>query len=106
MSDRVGAAQILGVAFFAEDISHQADMALGDELSSIEGNDAGRFLPAMLQGMQAERGQCPGVFVAENAENPAFFMKFVVERGGHRAGVGSPPLVWHNLSSALRSSAP
>ena len=38
-----------------EAVADQADMALGVELRAVEGDDAGRFLAAMLEGVQAER---------------------------------------------------
>src|SRR5205807_8704819 len=101
-----GAAQILGVAVFAENIADQADMAFGDKLRAVKGDDPRRLLPAMLQGMKSKGGQRPGVFVAENPENPAFLVQFVVERCGHREGLPSPPLVPNSLSSAPGSSAP
>jgi len=56
-------------------ITDEAHMAFLMEALAIEGDDAGCFLAAMLQGMQAERGQRRGVGMAENAENAAFFMQ-------------------------------
>ena len=39
----------------------QAEPALGMEAFAVEGDDAGRLLPAVLQGVQAERGDRGGV---------------------------------------------
>ncbi len=50
-------------------------------LSAVEGDDAGRLLAAMLQGMQPERGDRRGVGMAENSEDAAFLTQPV--------GVGS-----------------
>ncbi len=50
-------------------------MALGDELAIVVGDDAGRFLAAMLKGMQPQHAQGAGIGMAENAENAAFFMQ-------------------------------
>ena len=66
----------MGIA--AEHIAHQPGMALGDELALVEGDDAGRFLAAMLQGVQAQHRQGAGIGMAENAEHAAFLMQRVV----------------------------
>ena len=51
------------------------------ETLAVEGDDARRLLPAMLQRVQPERGQRGGLRVAENAEHAAFLAQAV--------GVGS-----------------
>ena len=55
-------------------------MALGDELPAVEGDDAGGFLSAMLQRVQAEHGQRAGIGMAENAEHAALLVQLVVDR--------------------------
>ena len=44
---------------------------------AVEGDDAGGFLAAMLERMQAERGDGGGIGMAENAEHPAFLAEAV-----------------------------
>ena len=47
------------------------------EALAVEGDDAGGFLAAMLERVQAERGDGGGVGMAENAEHAAFFAQAV-----------------------------
>ena len=61
-----------------EVIADQAETALGVEMVAVEGDDAGGFLAAMLQGVQAERGDRCGIGMAENAEHAAFLVQAVV----------------------------
>jgi hypothetical protein len=44
---------------------------------AVEGDDAGRFLAAMLKGVKAERGDRGGIGVAKNTEHPALFAQGV-----------------------------
>src|SRR5690606_18813708 len=44
---------------------------------AVEGDDAGRLLPAMLERMQAERRQRRSVGMAQDSEYTAFFMQRV-----------------------------
>ena len=56
---------------------------------AVEADDARRFLAAMLQGVQAERGDRGGARVTENAEDAAFLAQavaFEIEILGRRAG--------------------
>jgi hypothetical protein len=62
------------------------------ELAAIERDDTGRFLAAVLQGMQTQRRQCRGIGVPQNAKHAAFFMQrvaveieIIVARVVHRA---------------------
>ena len=55
-----------------EVIADQAEAALGLEALAVEGDDAGRFLAAVLEGMQAEGGQRRRVGMAVDAEYAAF----------------------------------
>jgi hypothetical protein len=94
------------MAVLAEDVADQTDMALGDELFAIKGDNAGGFLTAMLQRVQTERGQGASVFVAKDAKNAALLVQFIVEGCGHCAGVPLPPLLPSKVSSAPGESAP
>ena len=60
-----------------EVVADEAEAALGVEALAVEGDDAGRLLAAMLQGVQAERGEGGGVGVAEDAEHAAFLAQAV-----------------------------
>ena len=55
-----------------EVVADEAEPALGVEVAAVVGDDAGGLLAAMLQGVQAERGQGRRVLVAEHAEHAAF----------------------------------
>ena len=48
------------------------------------GDDAGAFLPAMLQGVEAEEGDFRGVGMAEDGENAAFILGTVLKDGSRR----------------------
>ena len=72
MADRGVAGQALDRRRLGEMIADEAEAALGIEAPAVEGDDAGRFLAAMLQRMQAERRDGGGVGMAENAEDAAF----------------------------------
>ncbi len=61
----------------AEDIADKPHRAMRMEAIAIIGNDTGGFLPAMLQGVKAERGQRRRVLGAIDAENATFVMKLV-----------------------------
>ena len=55
---------------------------------AVEGDDAGGFLAAVLEGVQAERGDRRGVGMAEDAEDAAFLAQPVaveIERAAARA---------------------
>ena len=65
-----------------EVVADQAQAALGMEMRAVVGDDAGGLLAAMLQGVQAERGQRRGVLVAEHAEDAALLAK-ACRRAGH-----------------------
>ena len=57
-------------------------------MRAVEAGDAGRFLAAMLQRVEAERDEARGVVGAPDAENAAFLAQLVVvERiGGQHGG--------------------
>ena len=86
VADRRVAAQPVNNGMPAEDISHQTHVAVGWELLAIEADNSGRFLTTMLQGMQAQCGERGSFIVAEDAENCAFLLQFVIVkrvRGDH-----------------------
>ena len=58
-------------------VADQAHAFFGVELLAVEGDDARRFLAAMLERMQAERRQRRRIRMSENAEHAAFLMKGV-----------------------------
>jgi len=59
---------------------------MGVELPPVEGDDAGRLLPAMLQGVEAEHREGRRLVVAEDAEHPAFLAQMIVVIGVGRDG--------------------
>ena len=63
-----------------EGVADQADMALGMEVDAVKGDDARRFLAAMLERVQAEHGERRRIGMTEDAENAALFAQLVVER--------------------------
>ena len=59
------------------------------EVLAVEGDDAGGFLAAVLQRVQAERGDGGGVGHVPDAEHAAFLVELVV-----RQDVGSIVETW------------
>jgi hypothetical protein len=54
-------------------VADEAEPALGVELAAVEGDDAAGFLAAVLEGVEAQRGEGGGIGVAVDAKNSAFF---------------------------------
>jgi len=54
------------------------------DLGAIGGADAGAFLAAMLEGVEAEVGELGGFGVAVDGDDAAFVVEFV--RGGKKRG--------------------
>ena len=74
-----------------EGIADKAEPALGVKPGAVEGDDAGGFLAAMLQGVQSERGDGGGLGMAEDAEHPAFLAQGVaVQIGIFQTGCSRP----------------
>ena len=95
-----------------EGVADEAELALGMEDVAVEGDDAGRFLAAMLQGVQAERRDGGGIRMAEDAEDAAFLAQRVAvavevgaEWGWTCAGLG-PCRHDRFLSGRRRRSSP
>src|SRR3954469_11823472 len=99
-------------AVLAKHITDKAQMPLGNELCAIIGDDADGFLAAMLERMQAERGERTGVLVAKDAEHAAFLVQRVlIEWQSGLTGClrhCPPPFPVDSMRrfSARRSSAP
>ena len=94
MADCRSARQAVNHLAASEGIADETKSALGMKSLAIEGNDAGRFLPAMLKGMQAERCYGGGVRMTKNAEYATFLAQAIgvgIERfvgQGHEVSVG------------------
>ena len=58
-------------------VADEAEATLGTEPPAVEGDDAGRFLTAMLERMQAERGNGRGLGMAENTDYAAFLAQAI-----------------------------
>ena len=58
-------------------IANQAVAALRAETLPVKGNYTCRFLPAMLQGVKAERGNGCGLRMAEDAKDAALFLEAI-----------------------------
>jgi hypothetical protein len=62
---------------FREDVGDQAHRLVNMERQAIRGHDAGRFLPAVLQCMQAEIGERLRLRVRVDRHHATFVAKFV-----------------------------
>ncbi len=78
MADGLRTLQLLDHAPVGECIADQPHPAFGVEAGAIERGDAGSFLAAMLERVQAQRRQCRGVGMPEDAEHPALFAQAVI----------------------------
>ena len=54
-----------------------AKAAPREELAAVVAGDAGGFLPAMLQGVQPQRGRCRSIGCVDRAEDTAFLAQLV-----------------------------
>src|SRR5487761_1585041 len=61
-----------------EKFLHQAHALFDAQLRAVGRGDARRFLPAMLQRVEAKIGELRSLFVAENAEDAALVVKVIV----------------------------
>ena len=77
MADRGVAGQALDHFAAGEGIADEAEAAFAVETAAVEGDDAGGFLAAMLEGVQSERRDGGGFGVAEDAEHAAFLSERV-----------------------------
>ncbi len=116
MADGAVAGQPVHHGSFGKGVADKADVALRMEAVAIEGDDAARFLAAMLQGVQAEGGERAGAGMAEHAEYAALLAQLVVvERVGRHVVHGrifqgrrrrQLPLFWISVSRFCRVSVP
>ena len=71
------AAQPLNNTAFREIIPHKAHTALGVEALPVKAHNAGCFLPAMLQSVEAKGCDGCRFRVAKNTENATFFFQAI-----------------------------
>src|SRR5690349_24329252 len=95
MADRGIAGQPIDHVAPREGIPDQSKPAFRMEPLAVKADDPGRLLAAVLQSVQAERGNRPRVGMAEYAEYAAFLAKPIgigVEGGGsaHDLGTSAP----------------
>ena len=99
MADGGVAGQAVDHLAAGEGVADQAEAALGVKALAVEGDDAGGFLAAVLQRVQAERGDGGGIGMAEDAEHAAFLAQPVVvgvAEGGFRHGHRLPIISMHH----------
>ncbi len=87
-------------------VADEAKLAFRVELPAIEADDACRFLTAMLQRMQAERGQRGGVGMPENAKHAALLVQRVavqIEGVVHR--IAQFPCTGSTVSKPIRTAS-
>ena len=103
VADRTGAGQRRDHSRVAKVVADQAETAMGMEMAAIEGDDAGQFLAAMLERVQAECGAGRGIGDVPDAENAALLVELVVLRRsqGHADTLLDP----HTFSVPLRGLA-
>ena len=77
MADGGGTVQTVHHGRIRETITDEAEGTMREELAVIATDDARCFLPAMLQGMQAEGGVGGGIRCTEDAEDTAFVVEFI-----------------------------
>ena len=77
-----------------EVVADEAHAAFGMEPLAVEGDDAGRFLAAVLERVQAERGDRRGVGMAEYAEYAAFLAQPVAVKVDRRGGGWRLRSIW------------
>ena len=78
VADRGGARQALHEVASGEGVVDLAQVALGEEALAVGRGDAAGLLAAVLQGVQAERGDGAGFAHAQDAEHAALEARAVV----------------------------
>ena len=104
MADRGGAGQAVDHLAAGEVVADEAHAALGMEALAVEGDDAGGFLAAVLERVQAERGDGGGVGMAEDAEHAAFLAQPVGVEIERRRGRSAASIAWSLVVSWRRST--
>ena len=109
MADRGGAGQAVDHLAAGEVVADEAHAALGVEALAVEGDDAGGLLAAVLERVQAERGDGGGVGMAEDAEHAALLAqpvgvedRSVVEVGSARPSRCRLIVSWRRSTGACR----
>ena len=90
----------LGEHVVGEDFRDQAHALDVGEVLAVGGGDAGRFLAAMLQGVEAEIGLARGVGMAVDGDYAAFFVELVDRRDPGRRDQGSAATSAHDGDAA------
>ena len=88
-------------------VADQAEPLFRMEALAVERDDAGCLLPAVLERVQAERGDRRGVGMAEDAEYAAFLAQpigFGIERR-LRQVVENGPYSWRAIRASARKAA-
>ncbi len=75
MADGRGAGQALDRALLGKMVADESQSALAVKAAAVKGDDARRLLAAMLERMQAQRGDRRGVGEIEDAKDAAIFAK-------------------------------
>jgi hypothetical protein len=105
MADGGGAGQALDHFAAGEGVADEAEAAFGMEALAVEGDDAGRFLAAMLEGVQAERGERRRIGMAVDAEYTAFLAQHVaIEIGISHGGARVVGRALHRIHRAFQVS--
>ena len=86
MADSGIAGEALDHLAAGEGVADEAETTLGMETAAVIGDDAGRFLAAVLQGVEAERGDRRGIGMTEDAKNAALLAQPVRIQVQRRVG--------------------
>ncbi len=78
VADGDGAGEGADDAAAAEIVADEAERLVAVEMLAVVADDAGRFLPPVLQGMEAERRCGRGVAMAPDPEDAALVVKMIV----------------------------
>src|SRR5581483_4456825 len=84
MADRGMTTQLLDDRLLVEAVGDMAEIAMGMEALAVEGDDARRLLPAMLERMEAEHGMGGNFLDTIDANDAALFLEMVVVEGVRR----------------------
>ena len=78
MADGHRADEIVQNFRVVENLRHEAHAVVLVKFPVVAGDDAGAFLPAMLQGVKAVISQLGGIRMAENAEDSAVMFGIIL----------------------------